>query len=218
MGQPTRERVARSILEQGPSTAAALAARLDLTPAAVRRHLDHLVAEGAVEARDPAPRRRSPRPGPSCQGLRDHRHRSRPLRPGLRRPGRASAQVPGRDRVATMRSGRSRTDGCRSSRSGSPTRTPTTRSSHPPRRSPGCSPTRATSPRCASCRSSAASTWASSCASSTARWPMSPTSSPSCARPRPRRSAGCSAATCNGWPPSPTATGCAPPASRRPEK
>ena len=53
--QPTRERVARSILEQGPSTAAALAARLDLTPAAVRRHLDHLVAEDAVEAREPRP-------------------------------------------------------------------------------------------------------------------------------------------------------------------
>jgi predicted ArsR family transcriptional regulator len=52
---PTRERVARSILEQGPSTAAALAARLDLTPAAVRRHLDHLVAEAAVEARDARP-------------------------------------------------------------------------------------------------------------------------------------------------------------------
>ena len=50
---PTRERVARSILENGPSTAAALAERLDLTPAAVRRHLDHLLAEGAVEARQP---------------------------------------------------------------------------------------------------------------------------------------------------------------------
>jgi predicted ArsR family transcriptional regulator len=50
---PTRERVARSILELGPSTAAVLAERLDLTPAAVRRHLDHLVAEGAVEAREP---------------------------------------------------------------------------------------------------------------------------------------------------------------------
>ena len=49
---PTRERVARSILENGPSTAAALAERLALTPAAVRRHLDHLVAERAVEARD----------------------------------------------------------------------------------------------------------------------------------------------------------------------
>ena len=50
---PTRERVARSILELGPSTAAVLAERLDLTPAAVRRHLDHLVAEGSVEARQP---------------------------------------------------------------------------------------------------------------------------------------------------------------------
>jgi predicted ArsR family transcriptional regulator len=53
MDAPTRERVARSILELGPSTAAALAERLDLTPAAVRRHLDHLVADGAVEAREP---------------------------------------------------------------------------------------------------------------------------------------------------------------------
>jgi predicted ArsR family transcriptional regulator len=50
---PTRERVARSILELGPSTAAALAERLDLTAAAVRRHLDQLVAEGAIEAREP---------------------------------------------------------------------------------------------------------------------------------------------------------------------
>jgi predicted ArsR family transcriptional regulator len=50
---PTRERVARTILELGPSTAAALAERLDLTPAAVRRHLDHMISEGAVEAREP---------------------------------------------------------------------------------------------------------------------------------------------------------------------
>ena len=53
--QPTRQRVARSILVNGPSTAAALAERLNLTPAAVRRHLDHLVEEGAVEARDQRP-------------------------------------------------------------------------------------------------------------------------------------------------------------------
>ena len=50
---PTRERVARFILETGPQTAAQLAERLDLTPAAVRRHLDQLLDEGAVEARDP---------------------------------------------------------------------------------------------------------------------------------------------------------------------
>jgi predicted ArsR family transcriptional regulator len=51
--QSTRHRVARSILVEGPSTAAALGARLDLTPAAVRRHLDQLVEDGAVEAREP---------------------------------------------------------------------------------------------------------------------------------------------------------------------
>jgi predicted ArsR family transcriptional regulator len=49
---PTRDRVARSILENGPSTAADLAVRLDLTAAAVRRHLDHLTEDGTVEARD----------------------------------------------------------------------------------------------------------------------------------------------------------------------
>ena len=51
--QPTRERVVRSILVNGPSTAAALAERLDLTPAAVRRHLDHLLEEGMLEPREP---------------------------------------------------------------------------------------------------------------------------------------------------------------------
>jgi predicted ArsR family transcriptional regulator len=50
---PTRERVARAILELGPSTAAALAERLQLTPAAVRRHLDLMIERGAVEAREP---------------------------------------------------------------------------------------------------------------------------------------------------------------------
>ncbi|WP_435866163.1 helix-turn-helix transcriptional regulator [Streptomyces xinghaiensis] len=48
----TRNRVARSILDHGPSTAAELAGRLALTQAAVRRHLDTLLAEGLVEPRD----------------------------------------------------------------------------------------------------------------------------------------------------------------------
>lgn len=47
----TRQRVARSILDHGASTAAELAGRLGLTQAAVRRHLDALVAEGIVEPR-----------------------------------------------------------------------------------------------------------------------------------------------------------------------
>ncbi|WP_240135862.1 helix-turn-helix transcriptional regulator [Streptomyces sp. MUM 178J] len=48
----TRNRVARSILDHGPSTVADLAGRLGLTQAAVRRHLDALVAENVVEARE----------------------------------------------------------------------------------------------------------------------------------------------------------------------
>jgi predicted ArsR family transcriptional regulator len=50
---PTRQRVARTILELGPSTAATLAERLALTPAAIRRHLDHLVETGLAESREP---------------------------------------------------------------------------------------------------------------------------------------------------------------------
>lgn len=62
--EPTRERVVRSILVNGPSTAAVLGERLDLTPAAVRRHLDQLLEEGAVEAQEPRVRsvRRRGRP------------------------------------------------------------------------------------------------------------------------------------------------------------
>jgi predicted ArsR family transcriptional regulator len=48
----TRRRVTSSLLEHGPSTAAALAERLGLTPAGIRRHLDALLATGQVEARE----------------------------------------------------------------------------------------------------------------------------------------------------------------------
>jgi predicted ArsR family transcriptional regulator len=51
----TRDRVRAAVLERGPVTATALAARLGLTAAAVRRHLDALVGAGQVEARDPRP-------------------------------------------------------------------------------------------------------------------------------------------------------------------
>jgi predicted ArsR family transcriptional regulator len=49
----TRDAIARSILENGPSTASTLSQRLALTPAGIRRHLDLLVADGILEARDP---------------------------------------------------------------------------------------------------------------------------------------------------------------------
>ncbi|WP_110241382.1 helix-turn-helix transcriptional regulator [Nocardioides gilvus] len=62
----TRERVVRSILENGPSTAVELAALLHLTPAAVRRHLDLLVADGMVVGRE--------------QKVYGHRGRGRPAK------------------------------------------------------------------------------------------------------------------------------------------
>src|SRR5690349_13620998 len=52
----TRARVARLILEHGPVAAAALGERLGLTPAAVRRHLDALLADGMIEPRTVRPR------------------------------------------------------------------------------------------------------------------------------------------------------------------
>jgi predicted ArsR family transcriptional regulator len=48
----TRERVLALLLELGPSTTATLGLRLGLTQAAVRRHLDALLAEGSVTTRE----------------------------------------------------------------------------------------------------------------------------------------------------------------------
>jgi len=50
----TRDRVRRAISEDGPLTATALANRLGLTPAAVRRHLDLLIEAGEIVEHEPA--------------------------------------------------------------------------------------------------------------------------------------------------------------------
>jgi predicted ArsR family transcriptional regulator len=50
----TRDRVRQTISEHGPITAAALASRLGLTPAAVRRHLDLLAEQGAIQEHEAA--------------------------------------------------------------------------------------------------------------------------------------------------------------------
>jgi predicted ArsR family transcriptional regulator len=47
----TRGQVARLILELGPATAATLSGRLGLTPAAIRRHLENLIADDMIEMR-----------------------------------------------------------------------------------------------------------------------------------------------------------------------
>ncbi|HEU5007738.1 MAG TPA: metalloregulator ArsR/SmtB family transcription factor [Jatrophihabitantaceae bacterium] len=51
----TRDAVAQLVCERGPQTAAALAERLGVSAAAVRRHLDALVDEGLLTERDPRP-------------------------------------------------------------------------------------------------------------------------------------------------------------------
>jgi predicted ArsR family transcriptional regulator len=58
----TRELVARTVMEDGPITAATIAKRLGLSPAAVRRHLDAPVADGQAITRD------QPRRGPRGRG------------------------------------------------------------------------------------------------------------------------------------------------------
>src|SRR5262249_39262086 len=63
----TRRRIARLILENGPVTAAGLSAGLGLTPAAVRRHLDNLQADGLIET-------------PPTRSRAGHRGRGRPAR------------------------------------------------------------------------------------------------------------------------------------------
>ena len=49
---PTRERVRLAVSEHGPVTAAELGERMGLTPAAMRRHLDALVADGLIAERE----------------------------------------------------------------------------------------------------------------------------------------------------------------------
>ncbi len=48
----TREQLARLIGQEGPITVADLAERLHVTATAIRRHLDNMLAEGLVEARE----------------------------------------------------------------------------------------------------------------------------------------------------------------------
>src|SRR5699024_8507989 len=61
----TRDEVARLLLEEGPMTAAAIATRLTITPAAVRRHLDGLVAAEEARVREESPHVRRGRGRPA---------------------------------------------------------------------------------------------------------------------------------------------------------
>lgn len=61
----TRDAVARAVQQRGPQTAAHLAQRLGLSPAAIRRHLDALVADGLLVEREPRPSARRGRGRPA---------------------------------------------------------------------------------------------------------------------------------------------------------
>ncbi|MGW0436031.1 helix-turn-helix transcriptional regulator [Micromonospora sp. NPDC003197] len=61
----TRDRVTQLLLEHGATTAAQLGAELGLSPAAIRRHLDAMLAEGDVIAREPSVRGRRGRGRPA---------------------------------------------------------------------------------------------------------------------------------------------------------
>jgi predicted ArsR family transcriptional regulator len=61
----TRVAVARMLMEQGPVTAGEIAAALELSAPAVRRHLDALMADGEAEAREAAIRGRRGRGRPA---------------------------------------------------------------------------------------------------------------------------------------------------------
>ncbi|HET8662240.1 MAG TPA: ArsR family transcriptional regulator, partial [Micromonosporaceae bacterium] len=52
----TRDRVAKLLLARGSATAAELGKALGLSPAAIRRHLDAMLADGLVVDRDRPPR------------------------------------------------------------------------------------------------------------------------------------------------------------------
>ena len=52
----SRARVRRALLELGPTTVTAISAHVGLTPSAVRKHLDGLLADGVVTTRESASR------------------------------------------------------------------------------------------------------------------------------------------------------------------
>lgn len=54
----TRERVLKLVLEEGPISAAQLGRELNLTPAAVRRHLDAMTDQGLIEIKNVTSRKR----------------------------------------------------------------------------------------------------------------------------------------------------------------
>ena len=213
-GGPTKGQVARLILELGPSTAATLGGRLGLTPAAIRRHLDNLLAEGLIETRTARTYGNRGRGRPAKvfvitdAGRSAFEHAYDDLATGALR---FLAETAGPDAVAEF---------ARRQLSDLERR-------YAPVVAQGELATRvqalaealsadgyAASAGPAPAVGAGGMRRASSSASTTARSRTWRPSSRSCARRKPRRSAGCSARPCSAWLRSRTATGSAPRTSR----
>ena len=208
----TRARIARLILENGPVTAAALSTRLGLTPAAVRRHLDNLLAGGLIEVRTARRMASSGRGRPAKlfaitdAGRSAFEHAYDDLATSALR---FLAEVAGPEAVAEF----ARRQVAELERRYGPAMESAAGEQGQPRSPRRCPPTvtrprRPVPPRW---RPAAGNSPAgSSSASTIARSRTSRPSSRSCARRRPKRSPGCSVPRCSAWPLSRMATGSAP--------
>lgn len=210
----TRQRVARSILDHGPSTAAELADRLALTQAAVRRHLDALAADGVVEAREKRVYGSRGRGRPAkvfalTDGGRDafdHAYDALAVEALSFIARAAGGGERGAAAVLAFARERARAQGERyrhrleAAGEGAQERTRALAEA-------------LTQDGYAAMARTAPGAPGSSCASTTARWRTPPSAFRSCARRRPRSSPACWAPMCSGSPPSRTAMASAPPSS-----
>ncbi|KDN82676.1 ArsR family transcriptional regulator [Kitasatospora cheerisanensis KCTC 2395] len=218
----TRERVARSILDHGPSSAADLASRLGLTAAAVRRHLDGLAAAGLVESREQRVYGSRGRGRPAkvfalTDGGRDAFHQAydQLAADALRWISEAAGGgEAGEQAVAAFARARLAAQGRKYQ--GAVEQADAQQRAEALARALSADGYAATVRRVPTAGAAPPPRPARSSASTTARSRTSPSSSRSSARRRPRSSRSSSAPMCNGWPPSPTATGSAPRMCRHP--
>ncbi len=198
----TRGRIARLILENGPVTAAGLSARLGLTPAAVRRHLDNLLADGMIETR--------------IARTYGNRGRGRPAKLfAITDAGRSAFEHAYDDLASSALQFIADTAGpaavaefARRQISELERRyRPAVEAAEPQERVQALAQALSADGYAAGASGAPAAGGENNSASIIARWPTWPSSTRNCARPRQKHSAGCSAHPCSASRLSPMATG-----------